>query len=92
MKWLVIGEKGLSHMKEVIREEINKRKDKSFDRDVEPADLPVTDEPFNPQDQDRAEIENNILGDGDWERYKKAHLYYDSDRDETKEGYKFIIG
>ena len=92
MKWLVIGEKGLSHMKEVIREEINKRKDKSFDRDVEAADLPVTDEPFNSQDQDRAEIENNILGDGDWERYKKAHLYFDPDRDETKEGYKFIIG
>lgn len=92
MKWLVIGEKGLSHMKEVIREEINKNKEKSFDRDVEFADLPVTDEPFNPQDQDRAEIENNILGDGDWERYKKAHLYFDSDRAETKEGYKFIIG
>jgi hypothetical protein len=30
--------------------------------------------------------------DGDWERYKKAHLYFDPDRDETKEGYKFIIG
>ena len=71
---------------------ISKNKENIETKDVEFADLPVTDEPFNPQDQDRAEIENNILGDGDWERYKKAHLYFDSDRAETKEGYKFIIG
>ena len=30
MKWLVIGSRGLSHMKEVINEEIKKQNDKSF--------------------------------------------------------------
>jgi hypothetical protein len=59
------------------------------------ADLPITEEEqFDPDNRGRAAVENDILGDPDnpnWERYKKAHLWFDPDQADTKAGYKFII-
>ena len=52
---------------------------------------------YNPKEQDDAEIGDNILGtlnrgDADWERYRAAHLWWDEDKAEEKEGYRFPIG
>ena len=78
---------------EVVEEEVvEENSNEIIVKKSEFFNLPVTDEPFNPRKQDRAEIENAILSDGDWERYKKAHLWYNPENTETKEGYKFIVG
>jgi hypothetical protein len=52
---------------------------------------------YNPKEQDDAEIGDNILGtlnrgEADWERYRAAHLWWDEDKAEEKEGYRFPIG
>lgn len=58
-------------------------------------DLPVTDkETFDPGGQGRAAVEDDILGNSnspDWGRFKKAHLWFDSDNQDKKGGYKLII-
>lgn len=58
-------------------------------------DLPITDEEtFDPSGRGMAAVENDILGSmdsPDWDRYKKAHLWFDPDNKESKAGYKFII-
>jgi HK97 family phage prohead protease len=57
-------------------------------------DLPVApkDEPYNPEDQDMADIVGRILGDdNDWDRLKKAFVWVDSDNDEEFEGYRLQI-
>jgi hypothetical protein len=40
-----------------------------------------------------AAAQNAILGDGgdDWDRYKKAHVWFDPDKPDTKDGYKLPI-
>ena len=54
--------------------------------------LPVSSEPYNPTDRKKSEIEDEILGlNEDWERYKKAHLWFDNENQNTKAGYKLPI-
>lgn len=58
-------------------------------------DLPITDEEtFDPNGRGRAAVENDILGDADspdWDRFKKAHLWFDPDNADKKSGYKLIV-
>lgn len=58
-------------------------------------DLPiVTDEVWDPNSIGKSAIQNEILGDLDnpnWDRYKKAHLVFDSDNQTIKSGFKLII-
>lgn len=51
---------------------------------------------YNPEEQDDAAMGDNILGilysgQPDWERYRAAHLWFDPERSEEKEGYRFPI-
>jgi hypothetical protein len=59
------------------------------------ADLPVsTEEAWDPGSKGLTAIMNEVLGDADdpnWERYKRAHLVWDSENAETKAGYKLPV-
>jgi len=57
------------------------------------ADLPVTkDVSWDPNEQGRAALQNEVLGDPpDWERFRKAHLAYDSENSEILDGYKLMV-
>ena len=56
------------------------------------ADLSITtDQRWDPNDKGLAELMNEVLGDDDWEQYKKAHLAWDSEAADTKAGYKLPI-
>lgn len=57
------------------------------------ADLPVEDDVEVEWDWD-TETQDEVLGDEDdpdWERYRRAHLWYDPENAETKTGYKLPI-
>jgi len=50
--------------------------------------LPVKNIPWG----SKTEIENAVLGDPpNWDRYQKAHLWYDPEKEETKAGYKLPV-
>jgi len=52
------------------------------------ADLPVKDSPWG----NKTTIENEVLGDPpNWDRYKKAHLWFDPKRADSKAGYKLPV-
>lgn len=58
--------------------------------------LAPADQQYNPDDQDDAAMGDNILGilhggQPDWERYRAAHLFFDPEHAEEKEGYRFPI-
>jgi hypothetical protein len=56
-------------------------------------DLPITDEvEWNPTDRPDSELIAEILGDPpDWDRFKRAHLAWDSENDEIQGGYKLKV-
>jgi HK97 family phage prohead protease len=56
------------------------------DLDAAPKDLL-----FNPNEQSDEEINLAILGDSDWERVKKAFVYFDEENAESFDGYKWRI-
>lgn len=55
------------------------------------ANLPTTDEAWDPDGQGKTALLDEVLGDDDWGRFKKAHLIYDPENEETKAGYKLPI-
>jgi hypothetical protein len=55
------------------------------------ASLPITDEAWDPGGKGKNALLNEVLGDDDWARYKKAHLIWDPDNDEVLAGYKLPI-
>lgn len=61
------------------------------DRSVVPfQDLPMA--PIELEWSFSAEEGNEVLGDDeDWAKYKRAHLYFDPDKERTKSGYKLPI-
>lgn len=56
------------------------------------ANLPVSDDAeWDPSEEGMTAILDEVLGDDDWARYKKAHLIWDPDASETKGGYKLPV-
>lgn len=59
------------------------------------ADLPVTDDDWNPDDDSKSEIEDEILGDDDWDAMKQGHLAFapgsDGNPPKEKGDYKLPI-
>jgi len=63
---------------------------KSFDVDF--ADLPVSKDPSNPQQQDKDDIIRSVLGrPPNWERFKAAHCLYNDQQDQSFDGYMLLI-
>ena len=56
---------------------------------VEFADLPLA--PIDTEWDWSTEASNLVLGDDDWDRYKRAHVWFDPENAETKAGYKLPI-
>lgn len=55
--------------------------------------LEVVNIPSNPQGQEEADIIKSILGPSlNWDDYKNAHLFFNSNQDQMKEGYYIRIG
>jgi hypothetical protein len=55
------------------------------------ANLPTTDDAWDPNGVGKTALLSEVLGDDNWDRYKKAHLIYDPDVEETKAAYKLPI-
>jgi len=55
------------------------------------ANLPVTDDAWDPDGEGAPALMNAVLGEDDWARYRKAHLIHDPDNAEVKAGYKLPI-
>ena len=84
---------------EMDEERYGKKKKKKYSKTAELAsdfaDLPMapieTEWSFSAEDADEVLYYNRMTNDPDWDRYKKAHAWYDENRSDVKSGYKLPI-
>lgn len=74
------------------QKDFTQKVNKGFDSDYLDS-IEVVNVPSNPQVQEEEEILKNILGTpANWRDYKQAHLFFNENQDQMKEGYYIRIG
>lgn len=85
-------EENVRYLLDVIKNNDNDIQIKAFDSEYLD-NLEVVNIPSNPQGQEEADIIKSILGPSlNWEDYKNAHLFFNANQDQMKEGYYIRIG